>query len=150
MSKLGNFAKGKFNMKNPDKYLGNKTPVYRSSWEFVVMNMLDNHPSIVKWASEAIRIPYNDPITGRATTYVPDFFVSFVDKDNKKRNELWEIKPACQTFKEQVGKSKYNQVQYIKNQVKWTVATEYCKRQNIIFRVISEEDIFMLTKNKKK
>lgn len=149
MSKLGNFAKGKFNMKNPEKYLGNKSPTYRSSWEFTVMSMLDKHPNITKWASEAIRIPYSDPITGKATVYIPDFFVSFIDRDNKHHNELWEIKPACQAIKEQVGRSKYNQVQYIKNQAKWKVAKEYCRRQNIIFRVISEEDIYMLTKKKK-
>jgi len=36
------FAQGKYVLKNPDKYIGNKTPTYRSSWEWAVMNMCDN------------------------------------------------------------------------------------------------------------
>ena len=55
---MGRFAQGKYSLKNPEKYIGTKTPTYRSSWEFTFMKFCDEHPSVAKWASEAIKIPY--------------------------------------------------------------------------------------------
>jgi hypothetical protein len=136
------FAQGHFTMKNPDKYIGKKTPLARSSWEFVFMKMLDEHPGVQNWASESIQIPYRDPLTGRYTIYVPDFFIVYVDKDKKKHAELVEIKPASQTLREKVGKSVFNQAQFIKNQAKWEAANAWCRQQGIRFRVVNEGDIF--------
>jgi hypothetical protein len=139
---MGKFAQGRFEMKNPDKYIGKKTPLARSSWEFVFMRMLDEHPGVQNWASESVQIPYRDPLSGRSTIYVPDFFIVYVDKDKKKHAELVEVKPASQTIREQVGKSAYNQEQYIKNMAKWEAATAWCKQQGIKFRIVNEGDIF--------
>jgi hypothetical protein len=139
---MAKFAQGRFEMKNPDKYVGKKTPLARSSWEFVFMRMLDEHPGVQSWASESIQIPYRDPLTGRSTIYVPDFFVVYIDKDKKKHAELVEVKPASQTIREQVGKSIYNQEQYIKNLAKWEAATAWCKQHGIKFRVVNEGEIF--------
>jgi hypothetical protein len=139
---MGKFAQGRFDMKNPDKYVGKKTPLARSSWEFVFMRMLDEHQGVQSWASESIQIPYRDPLTGRSTIYVPDFFIVYNDKNGRKHAEVVEVKPASQTFKEQVGKSLYNQEQYVKNLAKWEAANAWCKQQGIIFRVINEGDIF--------
>ena len=139
------FARGKFVMKHPEKYVGTKTPTYRSSWEWTFMNFCDNNKSVVKWASEAIQIPYRDPLTERQTVYVPDFFIQYVDKNNRVLTELVEIKPASQTILERVGKNKYNQAQYVKNQAKWTAANHWCKQQGIRFRILNENDIFSQT-----
>jgi len=139
---MAKFAQGRFEMKNPDKYVGKKTPLARSSWEFVFMRMLDENPGVINWASESIQIPYQDPLTGRYTIYVPDFFMVYVDKSGKKHAEVIEVKPASQTFREQVGKSKYNQEQYVKNLAKWEAAQAWCKQQGVIFRVVNEGDIF--------
>lgn len=136
------FARGKFTMKKPEKYVGIKTPIYRSSWEWSFMNFCDTNDSIQKWASEAINIPYRDPLTGRQTIYVPDFFIQYVDKTGKMHVELIEIKPASQQILERVGKSKNNQAQYIKNQAKWAAATAWCKQQGIKFRVLNQNDLF--------
>jgi hypothetical protein len=136
------FAQGHFKMKNPDKYIGTKTPLARSSWEFVFMRMLDEHPGVENWASESIQIPYRDPLTGRSTIYVPDFFILYNDKNGKKHAELVEVKPASQTLRENVGKSRYNQEQYVKNLAKWEAATAWCKQKGIKFRVVNEGDIF--------
>ena len=139
---MGKFAQGRFEMKNPSKYVGKKTPLARSSWEFVFMRMLDEHPGVQNWASESIQIPYRDPLTGRHTIYVPDFFVVYVDKNGAKHAEVVEVKPASQTFKENVGKSAYNQEQYVKNMAKWEAAQAWCKQQGITFRIVNEGDIF--------
>ena len=136
------FARGKFTPKNPGKYVGNKVPTYRSSWEWSFMNFCDTNESIQKWASEAIQIPYRDPLTGRQTIYVPDFFIQYADKQGKTHVELIEIKPASQAILERVGKSKYNQAQFIKNQAKWAVANIWCRQQGLKFRIVSENDLF--------
>ena len=136
------FAQGRFNMKNPAKYAGTKTPIARSSWEFVFMRMLDEHPGVENWASESIKIPYRDPLTGKYTIYVPDFFIVYKDKNGSKRAEVVEVKPKNQTRLESVGKSRYNQEQYIKNMAKWEAASKWCKQQRLKFRIISEDDIF--------
>lgn len=138
----GKFAKGKFTMTNPGKYVGTKQPTYRSSWEWSFMRFCDTHPSVQKWASEAISIPYRDPLTGRQTIYVPDFFIQYLDKNNKMHVELIEVKPASQAILERVGKNKYNQAQYVKNQAKWAAANLWCKQQGIKFRILSENDLF--------
>ena len=136
------FAQGKFTLKNPEKYLGTKDPLYRSSWEFAFMKFCDESPSIAKWASEAVRIPYRNPLTGRYTIYVPDFFINYVDKGGQPHAEIVEIKPQNQSLREKVGKNLNNQASYILNQAKWEAATVWCRQKGLKFRVIYETDIF--------
>lgn len=139
---MAKFAQGKFNLKNPDKYIGNKTPTYRSGWEFAFMRFCDEHPSISKWASEAIKIPYRNPLTGKQTIYVPDFFIAYADKNGRQKVELIEVKPKNQSLKEKVGRNRTNQAHYIINQAKWEAARAYCKQNGIVFRIVTEDDIF--------
>ena len=136
------WAQGKYSLKNPDKYVGNKSPTYRSSWEFHFMKFCDENPNVAKWASESIRIPYKNPLTGRHTIYVPDFFIAYSDRKGKQRAELIEVKPENQSMRENVGKSRHNQAQYIQNMAKWEAARAWCKQKGLYFRVISEKDIF--------
>jgi hypothetical protein len=136
------FSRGIFKLKNPEKYLGNRAPVYRSSWEFTFMSFCDNNPAVQEWANESVKIPYRDPLTGKSTVYVPDFLISYIDKNQKKHVELIEIKPANQMLREKVGKNPYNQAQYVKNIAKWAAAGAWCRNKGIRFRVINESDIF--------
>jgi hypothetical protein len=136
------FARGKFAITHPEKYVGTKVPTYRSSWEWSFMRFCDTNESILKWASEPMQIPYRDPLTGRQTVYVPDFFIQYGDKQGHVHNEIIEIKPASQAILERVGKNKYNQAQYIKNQAKWASANIWCKQQGLKFRIVSENDMF--------
>ena len=139
---MAHFAQGKFTLKNPKKYMGNKTPTYRSGWEFTFMKFCDEHPSVSQWASESIRIPYRNPFTGKQTIYVPDFFIVYADKNGKQRVELVEVKPSSQALKEKLGKSRHNQAHYIINQAKWEAARAWCKQKGIFFRIVNEGDIF--------
>ena len=52
---LPRFARGKFSPKNGGKYVGTKTPTYRSSWEHAFMRLCDEHPNVYQWASESIK-----------------------------------------------------------------------------------------------
>lgn len=139
---MSRFAQGKFTPKNPEKYIGNKMPTYRSSWEFAFMRFCDNNESIQKWASEAISIPYRCPLTGKQTIYVPDFFIQYIDKTGKMYVELIEVKPQSQTMYEKVGKNRNNQIEYARNMSKWRAATAWCNAHGIKFRVLNEQDLF--------
>jgi hypothetical protein len=136
------FAQGVYKVQNPEKYVGKGQPRYRSSWEMTFMKFCDHNPAIQQWASEPLQIPYRDPLTGKPTVYVPDFLIIYLDKNSKKHVEMIEIKPSNQMLQEKVGKNPYNQAQFVKNQAKWAAAGNFCKNQNIVFRVISEKDIF--------
>ena len=138
---MSKFAQGKFSMKNPGKYIGKKSPTYRSSWEFAFMKLCDEHPNVTQWASEAIQIPYRNPITGKMTIYVPDFFLNYTDKKGKIIAELIEVKPRNQTVME-LARDQGQKMQVIKNQAKWSAASDWCKQKRIRFRVVTEEELF--------
>lgn len=143
------FSQGAYKPKNPEKYVGQGVPRYRSGWEFSVMLFCDNNPSVQHWASESIKIPYRDPLTGKATVYVPDFFVVYVDRNEVRHTEIWEIKPTKHTVLEKVGKNLYDQAQYVKNMAKWQAARAWAKQNNVEFRVINETDLFHMGGKKK-
>lgn len=143
------WLQGKYNIKNPEKYIGTTVPTYRSSWEFAFCQFCDNNPNIISWASEAIKIPYRNPLTGRNTIYVPDFLVVYQDKDGKQRTELIEIKPSSQTTLESAGNNRQNKAAVIVNKAKWQVANAWAKRAGITFRVVTESDIFKNTKGRR-
>ena len=143
------FAQSIYTVKNTEKYIGSKPPFCRSSWETTFCLFCDNNPSIQQWASEPVKIPYRDPLTGKQSVYVPDFLISYVDKQMKRHAELIEIKPANQMLLEKVGKNPYNQAQYVKNMAKWEAAGAWCRNQGIKFRIINEHDIFSNTKKSK-
>jgi len=139
---MAKFAQGRYNLKNPDKYIGRKTPLYRSSWEFAFMKFCDENPNVAKWASEAVKIPYRNPLTGKHTVYVPDFFIAYSDKTGKQRAEVIEVKPDNQTTLESAGRNKYKQAQVVLNMAKWEAAKAWCKDKGLYFRVVTEKDIF--------
>ena len=85
---MSKFAQGVYEVVNGGKYIGGKKPYYRSSWELAFMRMCDNHPNIMKWASENVRIPYRNPITGKYANYVPDFMIQYIDKGGAEHVEL--------------------------------------------------------------
>tara|TARA_B100000214_G_scaffold343216_1_gene291529 strand:+ start:1192 stop:1632 length:441 start_codon:yes stop_codon:yes gene_type:complete len=139
---LPRFAKGKFFPKNKEKYVGLKTPTYRSSWEHAFMRLCDEHPNVAKWASESIKIPYRHPFTGKYTVYVPDFFIVYTDKNGRKNAELVEVKPKSQTNMNDAGKSFAKKKQVALNMAKWEAANAYAKQNKIRFRVVSEDQLF--------
>tara|TARA_B100000925_G_scaffold291526_1_gene279932 strand:+ start:3577 stop:4014 length:438 start_codon:yes stop_codon:yes gene_type:complete len=139
---MARFAQGKYTCRYPDKYIGGRTPTYRSSWEFAFMRFCDLNENVTKWASEAIKIPYRNPLSGKMTIYVPDFFVAYTDKDGKEKVELVEVKPYNQTDIKKLGNSNTNKLHFVVNQAKWSAARSWCKQQGIVFRVVNEQDIF--------
>jgi hypothetical protein len=144
------FAQGPYTPKNPQKYAGSNIPYCRSSWETAFCMFCDNNDAIESWASEPIKIPYKDPLTGKQTVYVPDFLIKYLDRNQKFHVEVIEIKPSNQMILERVGKNPYNQAQYVKNMAKWQAAGEFCKQRGMKFRVLNELDIFANMGKKKR
>ena len=135
------FVQGKFSLKNPEKYVGTKTPTYRSSWEWTFMKTCDEHPSIHQWASESIKIPYRDPTTGKQTIYVPDFLIQYRNRNNQVITELIEIKPKKQSLIESKASDRDRAIVAV-NYAKWDAATKWAKRNGLVFRVINEDMIY--------
>jgi len=139
---MAKWAQGIFKPKNPQKYAGIGNIKYRSSWELVFMQFCDNNDNVIQWASESIRIPYKNPLTGKQTVYVPDFLVVYRDKTGRQLAELVEIKPKKQTLIENNRASLRDRAAVAVNHAKWQAAYAFCKRSGISFRVITEQDLF--------
>lgn len=138
---MGKFASGKYLIKNPEKYVGKRAPTYRSSWEFTFCSFCDNNPAVVNWASEAVQIPYYNPVSGKNTIYVPDFLIVYMDANQRKHTELVEIKPLKEATMES-AKTLRDKYSVAINMAKWAAADAWCRANNIRFRVVTEYDIF--------
>ena len=138
---MGKYAQGKFQVQNPNKYIGKGDPTYRSSWEFAFMQFCDNNPAVVQWASEAIHINYRNPFTGKNTIYVPDFLIIYIDKNGKRHGEVIEVKPSKETTME-AAKTQRDKAAVALNMFKWEAARKFCASQGLNFRIVNEQDIF--------
>jgi hypothetical protein len=138
---MSKFAQGAYVVKNKQKYVGRGTPRYRSGWEHAFMRFLDNNDHILQWASESISIPYRNPITGKQSIYVPDFLITYKNRNNQMIAEVIEIKPKKQSVVESKMKANERAVVAV-NYAKWDSATKWCKKQGLLFRVITEDDMF--------
>ena len=86
--------KGFYKVQNREKYNGDPdNVVYRSSWELRVLKWLDNHPSVIWFASEELPIPYVSPIDNKVHRYFPDFIVKIRQKNGKEVTMVLEVKP---------------------------------------------------------
>jgi hypothetical protein len=139
---MGNWAQGIYEVKNPQKYVGKHKPKYRSGWELTFMTFCDNNQNVIYWASESLAIPYRNPLTGKASNYIPDFFVMYENKYGQKIAEIVEIKPKKQSLIESRKASAKDRAVVAVNHAKWAAATAYCKQNGYTFRVITEDDLF--------
>lgn len=138
---MSKWAQGQYQIINPGKYVGQGVPRYRSGWEHSFMRFCDTNDNIIQWASESIRIPYKHPLTGKMTSYVPDFLITYRTRNNTLKAELIEIKPKGQATLTERQSSRDRAVVAV-NYAKWDAATKWCRKQGLTFRVITEDDMF--------
>lgn len=130
-----------FNPTNPGKYAGDPTKIVcRSLWERNVCKFCDEHPSILKWSSEEIAIPYIHPADNKIHNYFPDFLIQFKNNEGTQ-NWMVEIKPKKQTYLKE-NASKKEKFMWAMNSAKWKAAEAYCKKNNITFKIITEKELF--------
>ena len=139
--------KGKYKVKNPEKYKGDPTSIiWRSLWERKYMKYLDGNPNILELSSEEFFIWYKSPIDNRQHRYFPDFFVKEKYSDGSVKKYLVEIKPKKQTApptKPQRQTKKYisEVYEYAKNQSKWEAAKEWCDDRGYEFVILTETEL---------
>jgi hypothetical protein len=138
---MSKYAQGKYQIKNLEKYMGKRLPTYRSSWEFTFCQFCDNNPAVLHWASEAIQIPYRNPVSGKQTVYVPDFLIVYTDANQRQHTEIIEIKPLKEATME-TAKSYRDKLMVAINMAKWAAADNWARANNMKFRVVTEFDIF--------
>ncbi len=143
------FIQGYYKPINPDKYIGDVNKIrYMSSWELDFNKHLDTHDSILAWASEEIKIPYIKPTDNQLHHYYPDYYVKYIDKHGVIKEEIIEIKPAKQLkAPSKKGRKKRStlaveQVTYAINISKWQYANAWCKKHNIKFKLLTEEQLY--------
>lgn len=141
--------KGRFKVRNIEKYKGDPTTViYRSSWELKVMMNLDHDKDVIKWSSEEVVIPYRSPEDGNVHRYFMDFYVERM-VNGKKKIYLIEVKPFSQTKPPAPPKSKKptkkflsEAMTYAKNVAKWKAAERFCEDRGWSFEIHTERELF--------
>lgn len=159
------WSQGIYKVQNREKYLGTRDksfsltmqdPFYRSSWEQRLMYKFDTDPNILKWGYENIIIPYMNYDFKRKEMrqhrYLMDFYIEYIGKDSTIKKMLIEVKPRkdeSAPIKPKIKNQKamrrymYEASTYIKNQNKWKSARQFCKSNNMEFKIMSEKDIFV-------
>lgn len=133
---------GKYSLKNPKKYRGNKNEIFfRSSWERKVFHYLDHNPVVTWWASEEIIVPYICETDGKPHRYFPDILF----ETTSKKVYMIEIKPAKETKEPRKSKNKERFLSevltYVKNQSKWKHAESFCNKQGWEFHIWTENEL---------
>ena len=140
--------KGKYKIKNPNKYLGNPTNIiYRSLMERRFMEWCDSNDKCYKWSSEEVVIPYISPIDNKQHRYFPDFLIQ-----TPKGWFLIEVKPLTQSrppkklvvenleFKKKRRYIKSVQT-WLVNEAKWKAATKVCEKKGWSFQILTEKQL---------
>jgi len=163
---------GYYKIKYPTKYVGNTNLIiYRSSWEHSFCKWCDYSPSVIRWSSEPIKIPYydriskleeckkqgldpNNPKNWVIKNYNTDFWIE-VDKGNGETRKMFiEIKPSNK-LKKPVPPSpnaplrdqrKFNREakEYIINEAKFAAISAWAEKNNAKFYVFTEETLSSL------
>ena len=120
---------GKYTPKNKQKFLGKRTPIYRSMWERRFMIYCDRSESIFEWDSESIHIPYISPRDDKWHNYYPDFYIKYKDKHEHIITAIIEIKPNYQK-------------KWDVNIAKWIACQQYCDKEGYEFKVLTERELF--------
>ena len=149
------YHQGRYVPVNPEKYVGNRNDiVYRSSWEKRFFVWADLNPSVVKWNSEEVVIPYICATDNRMHRYYVDAFIMIRTTEGKIAKLLVEIKPEAQTVApkfpgKQTRRFLTEMSTYMKNQSKWEAAKKWANDRGMDFIVITERHLGIKNGNTK-
>ena len=136
--KKGFYKQGIVNPKLLKKYADsfkNEPIIYRSGLELQFIQYCENNPSIIKWASEPIEIPYFCRLDQKEHKYYPDYIL-----ENKQGNKvIVEVKPYNQTIKPDMTDTIWLKEAWVKNIDKWTAAKEFAEKHNMKFIIVTEK-----------
>ena len=142
------YHQGHYRLLNPHKYVGSSTDiVYRSSWELRFNRWCDLNPSVVKWNSEEIVIPYYSQADGKNRRYFVDYIIQMKTDKGTIESLLTKIKPSGQQVKPKNhgNKKPENYLAemhtYQVNQDKWEAAEKWAAKHGMRFVVLNEYDL---------
>ena len=140
--------KGKFKVKNLQKYIGDSSNViYRSLMELNFMKWCERSEKVLKWSSEEVVIPYISPMDKKKHRYFPDFLIQ-----TNKGWTLIEVKPQVQTkppkklLVEKLTPKKKRRYAYavktwLVNEAKWEAAKKVCEVNGWKFELMTEKQL---------
>ena len=140
--------KGKFKVKNSQKYKGNPSNIiYRSLMELRFMKWCDSSEKILKWSSEEVVIPYISPIDNKRHRYFPDFLIQ-----TEKGWFLIEVKPQVESrppkkkLVENLNLKKKRRYMksvrtWLVNEAKWIAAKKVCEVEGWTFEIFTEKQL---------
>lgn len=160
---------GYYNIQNPDKYVGDsKLVVYRSSWEYSFMKWCDYSPSVVRWSSEPLKVPYydrvskleenkrygldpNNPNNWKVRYYYTDFWVEVKKGDGNIERWFVEIKPAGKLIKpkppaqnakvQTIKRFNREAKEYLINEAKFAALNKWAEKNNAKFYIFTENTL---------
>jgi len=151
--------KGKYEVQNPEKYIGNKATIYKSGWEHTVFRALDVNKYVEKWGYECIEIYYYHPVYMKWTVYFPDVYCQIVNENNVQQKILVEIKPArfckyptqpkrpagsdsktLKKYQNALKRYEINKREFVVNAAKWEAAQNWCLKHGVTWRILNEEN----------
>ena len=140
--------KGKFKVKNSQKYKGNPSNIiYRSLMELRFMKWCDSSEKILQWSSEEVVIPYISPIDNKRHRYFPDFLIQ-----TAKGWFLIEVKPQIESrppkkkLVEKLNLKKKRRYMksvrtWLVNEAKWIAAKKVCEVEGWTFEIFTEKQL---------
>jgi hypothetical protein len=160
---------GYYTVNHKEKYVGDfLLAIYRSSWEYSFMKWCDYSPSIIRWSSEPVKIPYldkvskleeckklglnpNNPANWIRKNYNTDFWMEVKKPDKTIEKWFVEIKPKYKLVKPKPvprdaplrDQKKFNRMakEYLINESKFEAMEAWVKRNGTKFYVFTEEHL---------
>lgn len=159
---------GYYKAVNKDKYVGDDNLIiYRSSWEYAFCKYLDMSPSVIRWSSEPIAIPYydrvskleeckklgldpNNPANWQIKNYNTDFWYE-LDLGDKIEKRFIEIKPSYK-LKKPIPPPKDSPLkvqrifnnsakEYLINEAKFAALKFWAEKNNSKFYIYTEDTL---------
>ena len=161
---------GYYKAKNPDKYIGDtELIIFRSSWEFGLCKYCDMSPSVLRWSSEPVSIPYfdrvskleecaklgldpNNPSNWEVKNYNTDFWFETDRGEGEETEKIFvEIKPSYKLKKphppahdaplKEQRKFNYAAKEYLINEGKFAAMKEWAEKNGCKFYVFTEQTL---------
>jgi len=160
------------NLKNPGKYVGDiGLIIYRSSLEFSFCKWCDVSPSVLRWSSEPIKVPYanriskleeckklgldpNNPKNWVIKNYNVDFWIQISKGDGIVEKWFIEIKPKDKLKKPVPPKQnaplkeqrRFNNLakEYLVNEAKFQAMNDFAKKNGAKFFIFTDEIMIKL------